>query len=699
MERQVDDKNNTNSSSNSGTLEGTHHNHTTWDSVFTTQDERMHAAATELQHERARMQALEMRMHASEQDCEASEQHLQQVRSHMSSVSEQNQQLRLQNERLGSQNTELGSRLGALETMLETHLLSLNTSGAGENCVGEHKHASMLGSTSSATHNFNSSNFSDVKAEPSTLEDDGDPGYSPTPSPPDSPHSSRPNTTGRGDEENGRDKSRQELYDMMLMMVQGLSVSSSNNSNKKPDTKTRWMLSWTAGSRYKTLLSFDTAVDKENAYKMAPRPDNKAGMLTLTDTLKPEILLRGLHDGLNEADFVKERTRLTTKLYSLACTAPTEEEAEHTVFQYLFRAIQRSASGVKPVGGSQHSYTRLSKVESHVDELNRGEGIVDEARDKAVSGATVDSLLYLIDREFSAATTAAKYMQFDQDLDKIRFANGMSPSEMLTRLHNLVRMHNGKAGDASAIWEATKARFTILLDKQVGAHPVLKTFYDKLRDGDFESKSYSAWIDQFKKYEDSQEFRSELESAISGAGRRALDRSSRLTGAVTPVTPVTPVDTGRPDTLANYAASLQGRRAFSNWDDTWVQKEGVPSKPSPSGLEKYPLWTVRVCQKLGIAIPNGMPSGDISVGKHCPICAERGRIPDDKWFYKPTDSEFVKNGSRVRPPRDVLKGCADCHRHTMCTFLWHRLHIHVRAHPEDMYLFDRLPLGQDPASM
>ena len=123
----------------------------------------------------------------------------------------------------------------------------------------------------------------------------------------------------------------------------------------------------------------------------------------------------------------------------------------------------------------------------------------------------------------------------------------------------------------------------------------------------------------------------------------------------------------------------------------------MPGKPCPSGREKHPLWTVKVCQKLGIPIPSGMPSGDISVGKHCPVCAQRGKILDENWYYKPTDPEFVKNGSRVR---DASKqGCAWTHRHTICTFLWHKLHVHVKANPQDAYLFDELPAGQDPSSM
>ena len=84
---------------------------------------------------------------------------------------------------------------------------------------------------------------------------------------------------------------------------------------------------WTQGSRHKTLQSFDTSVDTKLAFTMAPSPIDKSGMAALTDSLKPETLLRAFHDGLLQADFVKERKRFTTALYSLACTAASGEEA------------------------------------------------------------------------------------------------------------------------------------------------------------------------------------------------------------------------------------------------------------------------------------------------------------------------------------------------------------------------------------
>ena len=149
------------------------------------------------------------------------------------------------------------------------------------------------------------------------------------------------------------------------------------------------------------------------------------------------------------------------------------------------------------------------------------------------------------------------------------------------------------------------------------------------------------------------------------------------------------------DIASQVASATTNRRAFSGFDEAWVQSEGVPGKPAPSSRDKYPLWTAKVCKTLNIQIPDGMPSGDVKVGKHCPVCAHRGVIPAENWYYHPNDPEFVANGSREKP--EGKKNCGFMHRHTLCTYMWMMVHKHVKANPSDMHLFDRLPEGQDPS--
>ena len=126
-------------------------------------------------------------------------------------------------------------------------------------------------------------------------------------------------------------------------------------------------------------------------------------------------------------------------------------------------------------------------------------------------------------------------------------------------------------------------------------------------------------------------------------------------------------------------------------------REGVPGMPAPSSRDKWPLWTAKVCKALNIPLPSDLPSGDIKVGGACPACAQRGVISPENWYYHTTDPEFASNGSRERP--DGKKGCAWMHRHTLCTYLWKCVHVHVKANPGDKHLFNKLPEGQDPTEM
>ena len=178
-------------------------------------------------------------------------------------------------------------------------------------------------------------------------------------------------------------------------------------------------------------------------------------------------------------------------------------------FAALLRALQHWASSLQSLNDDLNLYSRLSRVESRLDELSRGETIVDDAGAAApVHGATVDSLLYLIDGEFAAPTTAAKFIQFNQALDEISFDNGMLPSDMLTRMYQLVRMmRTDSDANSPLIWEETRGRFTAHLETQAESHSALRPFVEEMAREYFADKSYSAWIKQFKTFEDSKAFR------------------------------------------------------------------------------------------------------------------------------------------------------------------------------------------------
>ena len=486
------------------------------------------------------------------------------------------------------------------------------------------------------------------------------------------------------------------------------------SGGKVKDKRTAWDLSWTNGSRHPALRGFDTKVDVAMGLRMAPR--DKASMTSVHESLKPETLLKPFHDGLLQATYVQERVRLTTALYSLACTASSEDDADGLGFAVMVRALQRSAAGSKPVGGGTNSYTRLTQIEFRVRELSQGNTIKSE--DGVVSGANTANLLHLFDCTFAAATRQAKYSHHERALAELSYENCVLPSVALTRMRHLICMKKGDEVDA---WDETTGRFQSMLEAQVQSHPELQPFVSKMADKKFMDDVYEEWHDQFLIYEENNNFRTAFAllnsrdtqvSARSQGAPRTSDRNDiRLDRAIAALESAVP-SSKAPHSFSGES-SLSGLRAqvsaitaspssgaprwnsFAGFDNVWVQKEGVPGKPSPSSFDKWPLWTAKVCKALAIPMPNGMSEGDTKVGKDCPACAERGFIPNENWYYRTTDPDFNVNGSRERP-KDKPR-CAWMHRHTLCTQLWMRLHRHVKENPGDVHLFDRLPEGQDPS--
>ena len=71
-----------------------------------------------------------------------------------------------------------------------------------------------------------------------------------------------------------------------------------------------WGVTWTTGSTHSALKSFDTTVDKQFAFDMAPSPGDKQGMILLHKSLDADKLLKAFHDGMLQSAYVEERQRL-----------------------------------------------------------------------------------------------------------------------------------------------------------------------------------------------------------------------------------------------------------------------------------------------------------------------------------------------------------------------------------------------------
>ena len=175
---------------------------------------------------------------------------------------------------------------------------------------------------------------------------------------------------GFGDGLNVTGETRDQANTALLRALESL-IDRLGKDMARPE-KTAWSLPWTRGSEHPALRSFENFVDTQLALDLAPSPGDKQGMIALHKSLEADSLLKAFHDGMLQSAYVEERRRLVTTLYTLACTAESREQAESKAFSTLHRALQRSASGAKPVGGGSNSYTRLKQIESGVRELSRG---------------------------------------------------------------------------------------------------------------------------------------------------------------------------------------------------------------------------------------------------------------------------------------------------------------------------------------
>ena len=105
-------------------------------------------------------------------------------------------------------------------------------------------------------------------------------------------------------------------------------------------------------------------------------------------------------------------------------------------------------------------------------------------------------------------------------------------------------------------------------------------------------------------------------------------------------------------------------------------------------------------------LPTDFPeSAQELVGPKCPGCKKaRPDIPESGWYYRPNDTLFQSAGEgRVRPvvgtyPDGGTKyepKTGFMHNAAVCINVYADVHRWVRAHPEDKWMFDVVPEGEN----
>ena len=132
----------------------------------------------------------------------------------------------------------------------------------------------------------------------------------------------------------------------------------------------------------------------------------------------------------------------------------------------------------------------------------------------------------------------------------------------------------------------------------------------------------------------------------------------------------------------------------------WVADNGVPGEVAPFdfGPNRKPLWAAKCMKQMGKDVPADLatrcPRGKF-IGVECPLCGPN-QPQAHKWYMAQDDPNF---DGRFRPKGLEGRGTRIQHTLEMCPMLRKEVHEWVRAHPDDRWMFDKLPDNQEPGAL
>ena len=125
----------------------------------------------------------------------------------------------------------------------------------------------------------------------------------------------------------------------------------------------------------------------------------------------------------------------------------------------------------------------------------------------------------------------------------------------------------------------------------------------------------------------------------------------------------------------------------------WAAWHGVPGQVVHFEPRRPELWTARNMQRMGMAVPADLATSCPArklIGPECPVCNAEGEREIRAWYFSFTGPRRPKRG---RAHTGVMHTLGYCPRIREKTHRW------VREHPQDIYLFDPLPQGQEPGAL
>ena len=266
--------------------------------------------------------------------------------------------------------------------------------------------------------------------------------------------------------------------------------------------------------------------------------------------------------------------------------------------------------------------------------------------------------------------------------------------------------------DPETCREETLYRFCKNIQEQVRLYNAPTCLYELekiVKKGDFAAKSIDDGVQELRRYLETDTEGRKVQGYLNRKGPTADTSTSRsdsvrLEKRVHALEARVEAAPAPPSTTPQIHA-VGGSGGSYKKDVEWVKREGVEGYPAPNAYKKPPLFVAKIYSKMG-ELPVAFPqSSKELVGPQCPGCKKaRPNIPENGWYYKENHALFQSAGEgRVRPkvgqhddggPK-YEPNTGFMHNAAFCQNVYADVHRWVKAHPEDKWMFDRVPDGED----
>ena len=430
-------------------------------------------------------------------------------------------------------------------------------------------------------------------------------------------------------------------------------------------------------------------------------PQNKQASNKFWDQYQAKDFLKDFKDGMSDAEYTERICIIKEDLYLLACTQESAREGEGQAQNIL-------KSAIKAYKGRSAPYEKLASVCDNYEQHS------DTFKDK--SARDLWAILRTMDAQFCASTEEVARERWEESFENKTLSNGIMPDQALRDMFKLCKQRYDNHEQA---YKETLHYFKKNIKAQVrqytgptgGPPPCIYKLEEITCASAFAKPTIDDGVKCLREYFESDTLGQTVREYLNRKGpvsksnpsgsdskleKRISALEARSNSSPPPVTnpPINAVGGPLPST-------------FQKYDEEWVKREGVEGKHAPSDRQKPHLFVAKIYSHMGVALSSTFPDTPKAglVGPDCPGCkTHRPNIPASGWYYSEDHPLFTTLGqSRIRPvvgthpngSKKFDRDTAYMHNAAVCMHVWADVHRWVRAHPEDMWMFDPVPRGEN----